>query len=79
MKKRFYRVIIGGILSAAFCAGTLVQASPVAGEQNQKKEPVQVIVVDKKGRDSRSLTANDKSRVPQAKSLSSNGRKGANQ
>lgn len=77
MKKGFYKRLTGGILSAAFCAVTIAQASPVYSEPNQKKEPVQIVVVDKTGRDGRAVEANNKSRVPQVKGVSA--RKDASQ
>ena len=51
MKKGFWNLIIGVILATSFGAGTVAEASPDLSEQGQKKEPVQIVVVNKRDHD----------------------------
>ena len=51
MKKGFWKLIIGVILATSSGAGMKAKASPNLSEQGQKKEPVQIVVVDKRDRE----------------------------
>ena len=51
MKKGFLKLTIGFILAISPGAVMIVQAGPNLSDQSQKKEPVQIVVVDKRERD----------------------------
>ncbi|HVG18075.1 MAG TPA: hypothetical protein VNI02_03415 [Blastocatellia bacterium] len=50
MKKGFLNAVLGVMLFASFCAGVLGQSNSVSAEEKQKKEKVQIVVVEKKER-----------------------------
>lgn len=50
MKKGFLNAVLGVMLFASFCMGAKAQLNPALADEKQKKEKVQVIVVEKKER-----------------------------
>jgi hypothetical protein len=51
MKKGFLKLGLGVMLVASFCTGATARISPASLEEKQKKEKVQILVVEKKDRD----------------------------
>src|SRR5215216_1750313 len=51
MKKGFLKTGLGAMLIASFCTGAMAQISTASVEDKQKKEKVEIVVVEKKDRE----------------------------
>jgi hypothetical protein len=63
MKKGFLNAALGVMLFAPFCTGAVAQSNSAFAHDKQKKEKVQVIVVEKKGRGNQVTVTSFKSRA----------------
>ncbi len=51
MKIRFHKLVLSGILLGTICTGALAQAGQAPADKKQKKDKVQIVIVEKRERD----------------------------